>query len=218
MKGIFNIESKFGHLLYQVGQLILLSIYWLLFSIPVFTWGAASCALYTSCRKLLHDGEGKLFHNFYQAFKQNFKQGCVVGITTTLFLVIVIYCMLLAMGLGIFQGTIGTIGCVIYLVFVAAVLLYVHYVISYIARFEDKLKTVLRNCVYLFLTHFDTTLRLGIQFGIVFAAFYFLNLLSYIPIIVMLLPSGYSIVTVDPLEKVFKQYMPKDDEDESKAE
>lgn len=209
MKGLFNLESKFGNLLNQFGQLILLSLYWLLFSLPVFTWGAASCALYSSCRKLIHDAEGKLFQNFYAAFKQNFKQGCIVGMITTLFLIIVIYCALLMVRLRLFVGTIGMITGIIYLVTVGAVLLYVHYVLSYIARFRDPLKTVLRNCVYLSLVHFDTTVRLAIQLVIVGVACYYLELIRYLPILIMLLPSGYSVITVDPLEKVFKQYMPK---------
>ena len=215
MKGIFNIESKFGHMLMQFSQLILLSLYWLLFSAPVFTWGAASSALYTCCRKMLHEDETKMFGAFFKAFKQNFKQGCIMGIATMLFLLLVIYCLLLAMGMDVFDGTVGTIGGIIYVLIIVAVLVYLHYVFSYIARFEDNLKTVLRNCVYLCLSHFDTSLRLAFQFGIIAAAFYFLQLIRYLPLIILLLPAGYSLVTVDPLEKVFKQYLPKDeDEDE----
>ena len=210
MKGIFNIESKFGHMLLQFSHLILLSLCWIFFSIPIFTWGASSCAIYTACRKMLHDGENKPVHNFYVAFKQNFKQGCIVGIMTLLFLLIVMYCFLLAVGTGIFNDTIGGIARIVYIAVIGSILIYIHYVISYITRFEDKLKTVLRNCVYLCLCHFDTTLRLAAQFALVAVAFYFLDLLPYLPLIVMLLPAGYSLVTVDPLEKVFKQYMPKD--------
>ena len=205
MKGIFNIETKFGQMIQQFGHLIVLSFCWLFFSIPVFTCGAA----YSACRKMLHEGESRPVLNFYRAFKQNFKQGCIVGVLTLLFLFVVIYCGLLAMRIRLFGGTVGTIGCIIYLIVVTAVLIYLHYVIAYIARFEDKLITVLRNCVYLCLCHFDTTLRLAAQFALIAVAFYFLNLIRYLPFIIMLLPAGYSLLTVDPLEKVFKQYMPK---------
>ncbi len=211
MKGLFNINSKFGHMLNQFGQLILLSLYWTVFSLPVFTWGAASCALYTCCRRVLHEDEGHLFSAFFKAFRQNFKQGCIVGIVTLLFLALVIYCALLMNMLGLLKGMFGAVFGIIYLVVVALVVLYVQYVISYIARFADSLKTVLRNCIYLFLVHFDTTVRLGIQLVIVALGFYFLELLRFLPVLIMLLPSGYMVMTVDPFEKVFKQYMPKDE-------
>lgn len=211
MKGLFNLNNKFGQLLNKFGQCILLSIYWILFSLPIFTWGAAACALYSTGRKMLMDNEGRLFRSFKEAFKENFKQGTIVGIAVLLFCLVVIYCALLMVGLGLLKDTIGTIVGIIYLLVVIAVLVYAHYVISYIARFEDPLKTVLRNCVYISLVHFDTSLRLGIQLAVIGAVFYFLNIMPYLPAIVMLLPSAYSLLTVDPLEKVFKQYMPKEE-------
>ncbi len=214
MKGLFNINSKFGHMLNQFGKLILLSLYWILFSLPVFTWGAATCALCTCCRKMLSDEEGKLFHTFTQAFKQNFKQGCIMGIAAILFFVAVSYCALLMLVLKLLEGMIGIAIGIIYLILVIAVLVYIQYVFGYIARFNDSLKTALRNCVFMAIMHTTASIRLAIQIAVAGAAFYFLDLIRYLPIVIMLLPSGYCMISADPLEKVFKEYIPKEEEPE----
>ena len=211
MKGLFSIDSKFGRMFYQLGQLILLSFFWLLFSIPVVTCGPACCALYVGCRKVLIEREGKLFDTFWKAFKQNFKQGFAIGIFTIIFIVVVLYCALLMLHMDMLSGVVGTIGGIIYLIVVVAVLVFLQYVTSYITWFDDKLKTVVYNCVYISLVHFEKTLRLAFQLVVAGVCFYFFDLIRYLPILMMLLPSGYCVLTVGPLEKVFKQYLPKEE-------
>lgn len=211
MKSLLNLNSKFGRLINKFGQCILLSVYWLLFSLPVFTWGAAACALYSTGRKVITDEEGKLFQTYKESFKQNFKQGAAVGSLALLVLLVAIYSGLLMLRLGVFSDTLGSITGIVYLLVVFAGAVWLHYIIAYIARFEDKLMTVLRNTVYMVLMHFSTTVRLAIQLAIVCAVFYFLNLIPFFPMIVLLLPSTYSLLTVKPLEKVFQQYMPKEE-------
>lgn len=211
MKGILNLNNGFGAMLNKFGQCILLSMYWVVFSLPIFTWGAAGCALYSTGRKLLENEEGKLFQTWKSSFKQNFKQGAAVGSLALLVLLVAIYSGLLMLRMGVFSDTLGSIAGIVYLLVVFVGAVWLHYIIAYIARFEDKLMTVLRNTVYMALMHFKTTVRLAIQLAIVCAMFYFVSLIPYFPLIVLLLPSAYSLLTVRPLERVFEQYMPKEE-------
>lgn len=214
MKGILNLNGKLGQLLNKFGQCLLLSVYWLLFSLPVFTWGAAACALYSTGRKLIDDEEGKLFQTFKASFKQNFKQGAIVGTVALLACLVAIYCGLLMLRMGVFTDTLGTVTGVVYLLVVIAGLVWLHFILAYIARFEDNLKTVVRNTVYMALMHLRTSIRLCIQLVIFGALFYFLNIIPYLPAIVMLLPCTYGMLTIGPLERVFLQYIPKEEPEE----
>ena len=49
MKKIFDYESKFMERVSQIGELVWLSLLWLLFSLPVITIGASTCAMYSVC-------------------------------------------------------------------------------------------------------------------------------------------------------------------------
>ena len=214
---LFSIESGIGRLITKLGQCILLSIYWVLFSLPIFTWGAASAALYTSCRKLLANEEGKLFSTFTSAFKSNFKQGSIVGSVTLVVLLVAVYCGLLMLGVNMFSDFIGSVIGIGYLLVVIAGIVWVNYMLAYMSRFEDDLKTVARNCIYLLLMYFGTTVRLAVQVLVLFLLLYFGNLLVFLPTLLMLLPCVYSMLTVRPLEKVFKVYIDKKEEPEAEA-
>lgn len=213
MKGILNINGKFGHLLHKLGQIVLLSIYWIIFSIPVFTFGAASAALFYTARKLLRNEEGKIFDTYAHAFRQNFKQGVAAGLILLLVCAVAIYGGLLLLRIGFFSDTIGTVLGILYLLVMLAVLVYFHYVFAYVVTFEDSFQTVVRNCVYMALMHFGTSVRIAIQVVIVAVCLLFLNLIPYLPLILFLFPGVYTVLHVDPLDKVFRQYMPKEEQE-----
>ena len=117
MKGILNLNNGFGAMLNKFGQCILLSMYWVVFSLPIFTWGAAGCALYSTGRKLLENEEGKLFQTWKSSFKQNFKQGAAVGSLALLVLLVAFYSGLLMLRMGMFSDTLGSIAGIVYLLF-----------------------------------------------------------------------------------------------------
>lgn len=61
-------------LLNQLGQLILLSILWTIFSLPVITVGASTAALYYTVVKVLRRHQDSLFAAFFREFRSNFLQ------------------------------------------------------------------------------------------------------------------------------------------------
>ncbi len=214
MKGLLNLETKFGRLLHKLGQCVQLSVFWLLCSLPIVTSGAASCALYATARKVLRDEEGKLFDNYWKSFKGCLKQGSLVGVVTLLFCLVVAYCSLLLLSLDLLSGTIGTVLLFLYFGVVILLLVWVHYIYAYIARFEDSLKTVLRNTIFMTLMHSIPTIKLGAQVFVVCAAFYYLDLIRLIPTLVLMLPCAYCMLTIKPIESVFEIYKPSEEQEE----
>ena len=208
MKGLFSLDSKFGRMLHKVGQCVQLSIFWLLCSLPVVTSGAASCALYATSRKVLRDEEGKLFDTYWKSFKDCLKQGSLVGVVTLAFCALVIYCSLLMLHLDLLSGFIGNVMKFIYYGIVVVLLVWVHYIYAYIARFNDSMKTILRNTIFMLLMHSIPTLKLAGQLVLVCLLLYYLDLMRFLPTLVLLLPCAYAMMTVKPIESVFEIYKP----------
>ncbi len=61
-------------------DIIVLHFFWVVCSLPVITFGAATTALYYACMKEAEDKEGHYFRQFFKSFKLNLKQGIVIGL------------------------------------------------------------------------------------------------------------------------------------------
>lgn len=92
MNRLMDMNSPLMQFLSRVGDMILLNLLTLLFSIPLFTVGAAITALHVALEKLRKD-EGTLFRNFFNAFKSNFLQA------TGLWLILVLFGAIAAFGI-----------------------------------------------------------------------------------------------------------------------
>ncbi len=82
---IFNPDSKFSQFIYSVMDYVKLGLAFLLFSIPGFTAGAAAAAVMTVGMRIERKEAPAIFRPFWQAFKENFKQGALL---TVLFMVV----------------------------------------------------------------------------------------------------------------------------------
>ena len=75
---MMNLNSPFFRLITNIGNLILVSILWIIGCIPIVTIGASTAALYYTCVKVIRHGRGYLFSSFLQSYRSNLKQGIVV--------------------------------------------------------------------------------------------------------------------------------------------
>lgn len=75
---LFSIEGPIWRFFNFVYNLVVLHVLWIVYSLPVFTIGASTTALYYSCMKMLRTNEGYIHRNFHHSFKQNFKQSTII--------------------------------------------------------------------------------------------------------------------------------------------
>jgi uncharacterized membrane protein YesL len=75
---LFNPDSKFSQFIYTLLDYIKLGLVFLLFSIPGFTAGAAAAAVMTVGMRIERKEAPTIFRPFWQAFKENFRQGTVL--------------------------------------------------------------------------------------------------------------------------------------------
>lgn len=74
-RGVFNPESLAWRPLGRLGDLILLSLFWLLCSLPVATLGASTAALYDCAAHNLRRGENDLIGRFFGTFRAELRLG-----------------------------------------------------------------------------------------------------------------------------------------------
>ena len=73
LQGIFNYDNPVWRFIGKLGDLIILNILWIVCSIPVFTAGASTTAVYYVTLKLVRDEDDSTIRSFFRSFKSNFK-------------------------------------------------------------------------------------------------------------------------------------------------
>ena len=77
MRSAFNPESLVWKPLGYLGDLVMLSLLWTVFSIPVVTLGPASAALYDAAVHSIRRKEETVLARFFSTFKRELKQGII---------------------------------------------------------------------------------------------------------------------------------------------
>ncbi len=75
---IFSYESRFSRIMMHIAYGCYLNLLWAVCSIPVFTAGASTTALYTVACKIAKNEEGDITQQFFRAFRSNFKQATLI--------------------------------------------------------------------------------------------------------------------------------------------
>ena len=86
MRGLADPESKIFSLLNKFALLMELNILVLLCCLPVFTAGAALCAMHTVLLKIYRNEDKRILTDFFQALKSNLKNGSILWLLFLLFL------------------------------------------------------------------------------------------------------------------------------------
>ena len=91
MASFFSIDSAYGRFMNKVGDIILLSVLWLVSSLPVVTMGTATCAAYYTAAKVLRHHSGNVSKEFFRSFKQNLRSSIVFNVFYLIFLVLLVF-------------------------------------------------------------------------------------------------------------------------------
>ena len=78
LQGIFNYDNPVWRFIGKLGDLMILNILWVICSIPIFTMGASTTAVYYVTMKLVRGDDGYTLRNYFKSFKENFKQATVI--------------------------------------------------------------------------------------------------------------------------------------------
>lgn len=78
MTNFFNIDNPIWKFIGNLWDFFVLSVLWLVCSIPVVTIGASTTALYYVTLKMASNQEGKLWQQYFHSFRQNWKEATVI--------------------------------------------------------------------------------------------------------------------------------------------
>lgn len=203
---MMNLNSPFFRLITNIGNLILVSILWLIGCIPIVTIGASTAALYYTGVKVIRHGRGYLFSSFLQSYRSNLKQGIVVTLLGILisFVLYMDFRYITALDaapqylVAIYQ---------ICMTFFASLLIYL---VATMSRFSVSFFQLLKLSVFMMIRHFYYTIVMLVLLITV------IILMMAVPFSVLFLPGIYILLTSLIMEKVLQKYTPhaKDGSDE----
>ncbi len=152
MRRLLDINNPIMWFLTAMFDLMAFSVLWVVFSLPIFTMGAASTALYSAAYHHVRKGEDYLWNSFFSAFKENFKRSTLTWLVALAILgflgadaLLLRSLILQGYSFGWFYG--------VTLALVVLALTWTVYLAAYAARFNGTVKEVLRYSFMLLRAH-----------------------------------------------------------------
>lgn len=172
-------ENGFFLFMSRIGDIVFLNLCFLLTCIPVITAGTALTALYTVTLKMAENQEGYVVRSYFKAFKDNFKQGMIVGVVLELILAVLGYdaWVLLAS-----KESYAAAGFFITAAALLVALAVIQYLFPLMARYDNSIETSLRNAGLLAISRLPYTIVL-LGLAAVPAVFVLLTPYAYIYVI-----------------------------------
>lgn len=220
LQGFFNYDNPVWRFIGKFGDLILLNILWIICSIPIFTIGASTTAVYYVTLKLVRDDDGYTIKSFFRSFKENFKQATIIWLillATGLILIFDLRFFLMVMtGNSMFRtaftAAIGAL-TIIWLFILT-------YAFPLQCRFYNPIKRTLFNAFFMSIRHFFHTLGMLVIDAALLAASYLS--IFYVPqFFVLVMLFGFPLIAFVNsyiFNSIFKQYMPKEEAEENPNE
>lgn len=135
-----------GRFLRVMGDMMLLNALWVICSLPVFTVGPATCALFSVMLKAARDEDCGTIRSFFAGFKNNFRQGFILGLIVLAGIVIIYVDARFALT---FEGSMKTLYLLLSGVLAAILLVFISYTFALTARFENTLRGCIKNAFLL---------------------------------------------------------------------
>lgn len=198
MGRFFNLDNPVWRFIGNIADMFLLSIYWYICCIPIFTIGCGTTAMYYVTLKLTSNQEGYTTSSYWRAFKNNLKQGILIWLLCLLAGTIIgidIYWSLLS------GSTFSMALLPPFLVIALVFLLFLAFIFPLLARAENNTKTLLRICFVMsirnFLPVFSTIL--------VTVAFFAIGIFVFWPL--LLIAPGFSAYLNSYIfNRIFEKY------------
>lgn len=134
---------------------ILLNILWVVCSIPLFTIGASTTALYTVMLKIVRNEEGYIVKGFLNAFRENFKKSTIIWLILAAVGIVIGIDSRVAAGMS---STMRTVFQSVFIIFGVVWLCVVIYVFPLTARYENTVRNTFKNALLLSVAKLPFTL------------------------------------------------------------
>ena len=204
MSGFFNADNRLWSSVNSAVDAILLNLMWLITCIPVVTIGAATTAFYYTTHKVIRNQRSGIWKEYWSSFKGNFKQATKTWLIFLAIFVIFYFDINICVE---YMKTGEKIGMMAFFFYglLAVVLIWFMYVFAYMARFEDNIKTTMKNAAIMAFTNLGSSLLVLVLLAGVLFVF------RYVPFFSWFVPAIAMVFINLVLEKVFRKYMSKEE-------
>lgn len=208
MNRIFGYDSPIVGALTRIGDCICLSVLWIVFSLPIFTMGAATVALYATAYRCIRKERGRLWKTFWGSFREEFKRATLVWLVALVAMTILTVDVFVLRSIKLAGKPLGNLYWVA-LVAWCAVLTWTVYMASYTARFTDGVRGTLRFGYLLIILHPIRAL------GVMLTLLGGIAVVLMVPFMALAAPAVVLLICSFPLEKVFMAHLRPEDQQES---
>ena len=189
----------------RVFDIVVLNFLFIICCIPVVTIGASLTAMYSITLKMVRNEESHIIRGFLKAFKQNFRQGTIIGM---LAIIITLFITVDLRIIGIIgDDRLKVLQVLCYIVAIWGYIIFL-YAFPLLARFENTIKEVFKNSFVLSIVNFKCTI-LFILLNVPFILMLFYSGLSMILLFTILIICGFSALALIQsfiFYKVFEKY------------
>ena len=208
--GIFNPENGIFRYTEKMADIVILSVFWLVCSLPLVTFGPATAALYHTVVRCLRGNERNSWGVFFRTLKNNFRVGAPAGL-----IVLGVGAVLAWLQGAIYQWMAPPVGTVLYAAYWVVLLLPIGmgcYLFPVLSRFTVELGGLFSNCLRLAAAHLPSTVALALIFSLA------LTLCAYLPLGLVVMPVVTAFLHSLLLERIFRPYMPRREDEQAGRE
>ena len=204
--GFLNYDSPFMTGLRKLVNYVFLGILWVIASVPIITFGAATTAMFYTAENIVRKDREKLFSAFWTSFRVEFKQATVLWAIALLLIVPLVLNAYLLWSIEL--------PSYLYAVLFISVLFgfcWMQLWFPYLSTFEDKVVTLLGNTFRVTLTRllWACLMLLAAAAAAILAVVAFF----FVPPVLFIIPGIYSILASRIFRIIFKDFLPEEEKE-----
>lgn len=205
--GLFNYDNPVWRFIGKFWDVLMVHILWIIFSLPIFTIGASTTAMYYVMLKLVRDEDGYTFRSFFKSFKENFKQATIIWlIFLAAGIVLGVDLWFFAYGPGTrMEGNLRFIMTAIFVALFIVWALILLYVFPVLSRFYNSVKRTILSSFVMAVRHIFWTISI-----VAVDAVIVLLTLTVLPMLMMFGVALIAFVNAFMFHQIFKKYIPEE--------
>jgi len=192
-RGVFMriLDSRFSRMIETIGNLLQLSLVWLIMCLPIITIFPATVAMYGIVRKWISGRDiNGIFRVYFSLFRECFMQSFLISIGWFMF----VYFLYLDYHIMQFSGSFLILGLVTFLFLAITV-----YLFPSMAHFDANWKDIIRNSITMAIAYpVKTVLLVGIFLATIFLIYIF-------PISIFILGSGSAYLSYSIYHRLYEK-------------
>lgn len=193
-----NYDSPFMTGFRRIIDYVCLGLLWIIASLPIITFGAATTAMMMTAEISIHKDEGGIFVPFWKSFRAEFKQSTILWLIQMPVLAVLVFDYLLAS-----ESEIHYILKLVIYVVVVIILGWTQLWFGYQSKFEDTIKTLLINTFRMTLGNLGRTVMMAFLAVAAVVVSYLAFIL--IPPALFLIPGIYIMLYMPLLRKLIQK-------------